>query len=387
MFEIDRQALDVTQRIYLSPPDAGALERELLLDAFDSNWLAPLGPHVDLFERELAERVGLEHAAALSSGTAALHLGLLLAGVEPGDQVIVPSLTFVATANAVRYLGAEPVFIDSDPKSWNMDASLLADELDKRARRGDLPAAVVSVDLLGGCPDYDVIEAACGEFDVPLVEDAAEALGASYRGRPAGSFGACAAFSFNGNKIITTSGGGMLVSRSAQLVATARFLASQAREPAVHYEHEQLGYNYRLSNLLAALGRGQLRGLSERIGRRRELNQRYREAFEGVDGLAMMPVGQGVESNYWLTCITVDPSRARVGREHIRVALESLNVESRPVWKPLHLQPLYRHAESIGGNVAAHIFEHGLCLPSGTTLSVADQERIIAVVVDLTSGR
>ncbi len=384
MFEIDRQALDVTQRVYLSPPDAGALERELLLDAFDSNWLAPLGPHVDLFERELAERVGLEHAAALSSGTAALHLGLLLAGVEPGDRVIVPSLTFVATANAVRYLGAEPVFIDSDPKSWNMDASLLAEELEKRARRGDLPAAVVSVDLLGGCPDYDVVEAACAEFDVPLVEDAAEALGASFRGRPAGSFGACAAFSFNGNKIITTSGGGMLVSRSAQLVATARFLASQAREPAVHYEHEQLGYNYRLSNLLAALGRGQLHGLTERIARRRELNQRYREAFEPVDGLAMMPVGRGVESNHWLTCITVDPSRAGAGREHIRLALESLNVESRPVWKPLHLQPLYRGAESIGGNVAAHIFEHGLCLPSGTALSPADQERIIAVVVDLT---
>jgi dTDP-4-amino-4,6-dideoxygalactose transaminase len=373
----------MTQRVYLSPPDAGSVERELLLDAFDSNWLAPLGPHVDLFERELAERVGLEHAAALSSGTAALHLALLLVGVKPGDQVIVPSLTFVATANAVRYLGAEPVFIDSDPESWNMDASLLATELGERARLGNLPAAVVSVDLLGGCPDYEVVEAVCSEFGVPLVEDAAEALGASYFGRPAGSFGECAAFSFNGNKIITTSGGGMLVSRSAQLVDRARFLASQAREPAAHYEHEQLGFNYRMSNLLAALGRGQLRGLSDRIARRRELNRRYREAFEDVDGLEMMPWGRGVEPNYWLSCVVVDPTRAGITREDARLALESVNVEARPVWKPLHLQPLYREARSVGGKVAEQIFEHGLCLPSGSSLSLPDQERIVGVVLDL----
>jgi dTDP-4-amino-4,6-dideoxygalactose transaminase len=373
----------MTQRVYLSPPDAGSVERELLLDAFDSNWLAPLGPHVDLFERELAERVGLEYAAALSSGTAALHLALLLVGVKPGDQVIVPSLTFVATANAVRYLGAEPVFIDSDPESWNMDASLLATELGERARLGNLPAAVVSVDLLGGCPDYEVVEAVCGEVGVPLVEDAAEALGASYLGRPAGSFGECAAFSFNGNKIITTSGGGMLVSRSAQLVDRARFLASQAREPAAHYEHEQLGFNYRMSNLLAALGRGQLRGLSDRIGRRREINRRYREAFEDVDGLEMMPWGRGVEPNYWLTCVVVDPTRTGITREDARLALESVNVESRPVWKPLHLQPLYREARSVGGKVAEQIFEHGLCLPSGSSLSLPDQERIVGVVLDL----
>lgn len=371
-------------RIYLSPPDAGAEERRLLLDAFDSNWLAPLGPHVDLFERELAERVGLEHGAALSSGTAALHLGLLLAGVEAGDEVLVPSLTFVATANAVRYLGAAPVFIDSDPKSWNVDAALLAAELRLRARRGRLPAAVVSVDLLGGCPDYDAIEAACAEFDVPLVEDAAEALGATYRGRPAGSFGICATFSFNGNKIITTSGGGMLVSRSADLVTRARFLASQAREPSVHYEHEQLGYNYRLSNLLAALGRGQLRGLDERIARRREINRRYCEAFEPVDGISMMPTGDGVVPNHWLTCVLFDPSRTGARAEEVRLALESLDIEARPVWKPLHLQPLYRGAESVGGEVAERIFEHGLCLPSGSALSPADQERIIAVVLERT---
>ncbi len=256
-------------RIYMSPPDPGAEERALLLNAFDSNWIAPLGPHVDAFESELARRVGLGHGAALSSGTAALHLALLLMGVGPGDEVLVPTLTFVATANAARYVGAEPVFVDSDPASWNVDVGLLAEAMRERARRGRRPAAVVSVDLLGGCPDYDELTKACDEFEVPLIEDAAEGLGATYRGRPAGSFGACAAFSFNGNKIITTSGGGMLVSSSEELVARARFLASQAREPVAHYEHEEIGYNYRLSNLLAAVGRGQLRGLDRRIARRR----------------------------------------------------------------------------------------------------------------------
>jgi dTDP-4-amino-4,6-dideoxygalactose transaminase len=374
------------QRIYLSPPDAGPVERELLLEAFDSGWLAPVGPHVDLFERELAGRIGLEHAAALSSGTAALHLGLLLAGVAAGDEVIVPSLTFVATANVVRYLGAEPVFIDCDPETWQMDAALLADELSTRARRGSLPAAVVSVDLLGGCPDYDAIEATCAQFEVPLVEDAAESLGASYRGRPAGSFGLCAAFSFNGNKIITTSGGGMLASRSEKVVSEGRFLASQAREPYAHYEHEQLGYNYRLSNLLAALGRGQLQGLDERISRRREILGRYRDAFDRVDGVSMMPIGPGVEPNYWLSCVTLDPSTSRVAPEDVRIALESLDIESRPVWKPLHLQPLYRGAQMVGGSVSERIFDRGLCLPSGSALSPDDQERITAVVVDLIGG-
>lgn len=374
------------RRIYLSPPDVGEEERKLLLDAFDSNWLAPLGPHVDLFEQELAHRVGLEHAAALSSGTAALHLALRLAGVERGDAVIVPTLTFVATANAVRYLGAEPVFVDSDPGDWQMDAGLLTEELRARARNGTLPAAVVSVDLLGGCPDYARIEAACAEFEVPLVEDAAEALGAHYGGQPAGSFGQSAAFSFNGNKIITTSGGGMLASRSADFVARARFLASQARETRPHYEHEELGYNYRLSNLLAAVGRGQLRGLDERIARRSALHRRYREGFDGLDGITMMPIGPGVEPNYWLTCISFDPSDAAVQPEEVRRALEELDIESRPVWKPLHLQPLYRDATVVGGNVAERIFARGLCLPSGSALAMDDQERVIAVVQRLARG-
>lgn len=368
-------------RIFLSPPDTNSEERELLLDAFDSNWIAPLGPHVDAFERELADRVGATDAAALSSGTAALHLALLLVGVEPGDQVIVPTLTFVATANAARYLGAEPVFVDSDPADWNVDANLLAADLYERARLGRRPAAVISVDLLGGCPDYDVLTAACEDLDIPLVEDAAEGLGASYRGRPAGGFGICAIFSFNGNKIITTSGGGMLVSNSPELVQRARYLSTQAREPVAHYEHLELGYNYRLSNLLAALGRGQLRGLDRRIEQRRAICERYRAAFEGVDGIAMMPFGPEVVPNYWMTCIRIDPERFGADREQVRLALEQIDVESRPVWKPLHLQPLYKGATILGGAVAEGIFAQGLCLPSGSALSPEDQDRIIETLL------
>jgi dTDP-4-amino-4,6-dideoxygalactose transaminase len=368
-------------RIFLSPPDTGPEERELLLDAFDSNWIAPLGPHVDAFERELAERVEMRDAAALSSGTAALHLALLMVGVKPGDQVIVPSLTFVATANAACYLGAEPVFVDSDPADWNVDARLLADDLYERARLGRRPAAVISVDLLGGCPDYDVLTAACEDLEIPLVEDAAEGLGASYRGRPAGGFGVCATFSFNGNKIITTSGGGMLVSNSTELVKRARYLATQAREPVAHYEHLEVGYNYRLSNLLAALGRGQLAGLDRRISQRKAIHKRYRAAFDEVEGIEMMPVGDRVTPNYWMTCIRVDPAAFGADREQIRLALERIDAESRPVWKPLHLQPVFKGSTAVGGAVAEGIFAQGLCLPSGSALSPADQDRVIEVLL------
>jgi dTDP-4-amino-4,6-dideoxygalactose transaminase len=373
-------------RIFLSPPDTTAEERALLLDAFDSNWIAPLGPHVDAFERELANRVGVTDAAALSSGTAALHLALLLVGVEPGDQVMVPTLTFVATANAACYVGAEPVFVDSDPAHWNVDANLVAADLYERARQGRRPAAVISVDLLGGCPDYDVLTAACEDLDIPLVEDAAEGLGASYRGRPAGAFGNCAIFSFNGNKIITTSGGGMLVANSPEFVARARYLSTQAREPVAHYEHLEVGYNYRLSNLLAALGRGQLRGLDRRIQQRKTINERYRAAFDGIDGIEMMPFGDEVVPNYWMTCVRIDPGVFGADREQIRLALEQIDAESRPVWKPLHLQPLFKDATVVGGAVAEGVFAQGLCLPSGSTLSPDDQDRIIETFLRTARG-
>lgn len=370
-------------RVFLSPPDMGDEERRLLLDAFDSNWIAPLGPHVDRFEADLAEVAGVPAALALSSGTAALHLALLLLGVEPGDDVLVPTQTFVATANVVTYLGARPVFVDSDPATWTIDPDLVATELKARARAGRLPAAVITVDLYGQCADYDRLLAPCAQFDVPVLEDAAEALGARYRGRPAGSFGAAGVFSFNGNKIITTSGGGMLVSHDEAMIDRARYLSTQAREPVVHYEHLAVGFNYRLSNLLAAVGRGQLRGLDDRIARRRAINERYRHALAEVPGIDFMPVAPYGEPNYWLTCILVDPARFGATHEDIRVALEALDIESRPTWKPLHLQPVYAEAPRVGGAVAASIFEHGLCLPSGSRLTPADQDRVTATIGSL----
>ncbi len=368
-------------RIYLSPPEVGPEERRMLLEAFDSNWIAPVGPDIGAFESELAERVGVGHAVALSSGTAALHLCLLLAGIGPGDEVLVPSFTFVATASAVVYLGGSPVFVDSSPSTWNIDPDLVEAELSRRAARGRLPAAMVSVDLYGQSADYDRLVPLCSEYGIPLIEDAAEALGATYHERPTGSFGTAAVFSFNGNKIITTSGGGMLVTDSAEMAERARFLATQARDPFPHYEHSALGYNYRLSNLLAALGRAQLRGLDHRIERRRAIHERYRKALGGVEGIGFMPVATYGEPNWWLTCILVDPDVFGADREQIRLALEEVDVESRPTWKPLHLQPVFAGVPTIGGEVCAGIFEHGLCLPTGSALTEAEIDRVVETVL------
>jgi dTDP-4-amino-4,6-dideoxygalactose transaminase len=372
-------------RIYLSPPEVGAEERRMLLDAFDSNWIAPVGPDIDAFERELADRVGVDHAVALTSGTAALHLGLQLVGVGPGDEVLVPSFTFVATATAVTYLGAHPVFVDCSASNWNIDPELVATELAVRAEQDRLPAAVVTVDLYGQTADYDALTALCDAYGIPLIEDAAEALGASYRDRQAGSFGRAGVFSFNGNKIITTSGGGMLVSDSAELIDRARFLATQARDPFPHYEHSVLGYNYRLSNLLAALGRAQLRGLDSRIERRHRINESYRSAFDGVPGIRLMPIAEYGEPNWWLTCILVDPAEFGADREQIRLALESVDIESRPTWKPLHLQPVFAGVPTVGGAASARIFDRGLCLPTGSALSASELEQVVDTV--LAQGR
>ncbi|HTT86844.1 MAG TPA: aminotransferase class I/II-fold pyridoxal phosphate-dependent enzyme, partial [Acidimicrobiales bacterium] len=327
--------------------------------------------------------LGVPAALALSSGTAALHLALLLLGAGPHDDVLVPTQTFVATANAVTYVGARPVLVDSDRSTWTIDPDLVADELETRARRGRLPRAVVTVDLYGQCADYDRLVAACTGYEVPLIEDAAEALGATYRGRPAGSFGAAGVLSFNGNKIITTGGGGMLVSCDRELIDRARYLSTQAREPVVHYEHLAVGYNYRLSNLSAAVGRGQLHGLDGRLARRRAVNEHYRGALGLLAGLKFMPTADYGEPNHWLTCILVDPDRFGATREDIRVALEAIDVESRPTWKPLHLQPLYAGTPALGGAVAASIYEQGLCLPSGSSLGRADLDRITATIADL----
>jgi len=363
-------------RIYLSPPDVGIDDQAAIQRAVESGWIAPLGPEVDALEAELAAVTTRRHGVALSSGTAALHLGLLALGVGAGDRVLVSSLTFAATANAIRYTGAEPVFVDSNRETWNMDPDLLGEALDSEGRF----AACVPVDIYGQCADYDRIEALCAEHEVPLIEDAAEALGATYRGRRAGSFGVMATLSFNGNKIITTSGGGALVTDREDWAGQTRWLATQARDPAPHYEHTTIGYNYRLSNLLAALGRSQLADLERRVDRRREHNQFYREALGDLPGVDFMPEADGCRSTFWLTCVTVDPAQAGTDREQIRLHLESLDIEARPVWKPMHLQPVFSVFGAVGGGVSADLFEHGLCLPSGSNLSDQDRDRVVSGV-------
>ena len=352
-------------------------EREYLLDAFDSNWIAPLGPHVDAFENEFAESVGIQHAAALSSGTAALHLALKLVGVNAGDTVFTSTMTFVATANAILYLAAQPVFIDSDPISWNMDPNLLEDALRDFGGRNQLPKAVVVVDVMGQCADYHSICEICDRYGIPVIEDAAEALGATYKEKKAGNFGEMACFSFNGNKIITTSGGGMLVSDNEEYVLQARHLATQARDPAPHYQHSQSGYNYRMSNLVAAVGRGQLECLDQIVAKRRTNFAYYFAELSQMPGIEFMPEPEGCFSTRWLSCLTIDPESFGASREDIRKELLSENIESRPVWKPMHLQPLFAKSPCIGGEVSAKIFEDGICLPSGTCLNVSDQERIV----------
>jgi dTDP-4-amino-4,6-dideoxygalactose transaminase len=372
----DRYRASVS-RLFLSPPEVGARERALLLEAFDSNWIAPLGPHVDAFEQEFAAFVGSRSAAALSSGTAALHLALMLLGVGPGDEVLVPSLTFVASANAVVYVGARPVFVDSDRATWNLDPELVEEELAARFHAGrDQPAALVGGGLYGQCVDWAPILASCSTYGVPVIEDAAEALGATYRGKPAGSFGALNVFSFNGNKIITTSGGGMLVGDDPAVIERARHLGAQARDPAPHYEHTEIGFNYRMSNLLAAVGRGQLETLTTKVGRRRAINARYREALRGVEGIGFMPNAPEGQPTNWLTVITVDDPTPF--REH----LESLDIEARPAWKPMHMQPVFAGCEMRGGAVAEEIFRTGLCLPSGSSMTDADVDRVVNALLE-----
>lgn len=365
-------------RVYLSPPHASGRELELVADAIASNWLAPLGPHVDAFERELAGCAEVPHALALSSGTAALHLALIVLGVEPGDEVVCSSLTFAASANAIRYTGASPVFVDCDAGTWTLDPELLDEALTDRRRRGSDARVVLAVDLYGQCCDYTALRDVCDRHGAVLLQDAAESLGATHRGKPAGGQGMLAAFSFNGNKIVTTSGGGMLVSADPDLIAHARKLSTQARDPAPHYEHSELGFNYRLSNVLAALGRAQLEVLPERVEARRQVNARYRELLAGEPGITFMPEAEYGTSNNWLTCILVDPDAFGADREAVRAALELLDIEARPVWKPMHLQPVFANEAVYGGEVSARLFEQGLCLPSGSALAAADQVRVVA---------
>ncbi|MBW4639634.1 MAG: DegT/DnrJ/EryC1/StrS family aminotransferase [Gloeocapsa sp. UFS-A4-WI-NPMV-4B04] len=373
----------MTKPILLSTPHMGDRELEFVKEAFDTNWIAPIGPHVDAFEQEFCQVVGARHAAAVSSGTAALHLALRLIGVESGDEVFCSSFTFIATASPITYLGAKPVFIDSDRTSWNMNPDLLREALERRARSGKLPKAVVLVHLYGQSADIDPIVAACSAYQVPLIEDAAESLGAIYKGRSPGTFGCIGIYSFNGNKIITTSGGGMLVADDSQLVSKARFLATQARDPAPHYQHSEIGYNYRLSNVLAGIGRGQLRVLGDRVAARRHNFEVYQQALGSLPGIEFMPEATFGRATRWLTCLTINPITFGADREQVRLALAKQQIEARPVWKPLHLQPVFANCECIGGAIAEDLFKWGLCLPSGSNLTIEDLERVIQAIAEI----
>ncbi len=432
-------------RIYLSSPHMGTDELNLVQEAFATNWIAPLGPHVDAFEKEFCEFLGKGqrakgkrgegqgvsgkseaaqtlgsmplalgaqplHAAALSSGTAALHLAMRWLKLQPGDEVICSSLTFSASVNPVLYERATPVFVDCDETSWNMAPALLAEAVQDRIKRGKKPKAVILVHIYGQSADIDPIAATCAEHDIPLIEDAAEALGAVYygtakaeggklkaedsgntsglrsqvsglrQGIAPGSVGLCGIHSFNGNKIITTSGGGMLTSNDQKLIEKARFWATQSRDPAPHYQHSEIGFNYRLSNVLAAIGRGQLRVLEDRVNARRRNCDFYQAAFKDLPGVAFMPEAGWGRCTRWLTCLTIDPNVAGTDREQVRLALEKENIEARPVWKPMHLQPIFKDCPKYGGSVSERLFANGLCLPSGSNLTEADLQRVVEVV-------
>jgi dTDP-4-amino-4,6-dideoxygalactose transaminase len=373
-------------RIYLSAPDIGALEEQFVRDALRSGWVAPVGPDLDAFEREVAARTGVPHAVAVSSGTAALHLAMTALGVGRDQAVIVPTLTFAATANAAVYTGAEPVFVDCEPATGNLDIDLLAQTLARLRKRGRRIGAVVPVDLFGACVDYTSLLPLCAEYEVPVVADAAESLGAAHAGAPAGSFGRAAVLSFNGNKIMTTSSGGMLVSADEELIARCRYLSTQARQPVPHYEHTEIGYNYRLSNLLAALGRAQLRRLDEMMERRRLLRESYAKLFAGRDGVRLLG-GDDTDANCWLTTVIVEPDQAGWRAEELAAHLAERDIETRPVWKPMHLQPVFAGAQSVLSGVAERLFATGLVLPSGSSLDEGQVSRVFGAVSGFLDAR
>lgn len=369
------------KRIFLSSPHMSGREQEFVANAFATNWIAPLGPHVDAFENELAAYVGVHDAAAVSSGTAAIHLALRLLGVHEGDRVFCSTLTFVASANPILYQNAEPVFIDSEPDTWNMSPQALERAMEDAYRKGGLPKAVIVVNLYGQSAKMDEIMAICDRHAVPVIEDAAESLGSAYKGQASGTFGKFGIYSFNGNKIITTSGGGMLISNDVHALQKARFMATQARDPAVHYQHSETGYNYRMSNVLAGIGRAQLEVLAKRVESRRAIFERYYQALGRLPGFHFMPELEHTRSNRWLTALTVDKKQSGISAEHLLEALAEENIESRPVWKPLHMQPLFdgtayfSHGEN--ESVSERLFANGLCLPSGSNMSDDDQMRVI----------
>jgi dTDP-4-amino-4,6-dideoxygalactose transaminase len=377
----------VTGRVYLSAPDVGVREEELCVAALRSGWVAPQGPMVDAFENALADRCARRYAVALSSGTAALHLALLELGAGPQKVVVVPTMTFAATANAVVYTGATPVFVDCDPHFGNLDPGLLEEGLRSLRRQGQHVAAVVAVDLLGHCADYSQIEIICQGAGVPLLSDAAEALGAGHAGRPAGAFGTAAILSFNGNKVISTSGGGALLTDDERFADRIRYLSTQARQPVAHYEHTEIGYNYRLSNVLAAIGLAQLERLKAMIARRRRLREGYSQLFADTEGVKIFQKECDAEDNCWLTAILVDSVAAEWKPEELSAMLTAADVESRPLWKPMHQQPVFAGARAFLRGDADRLFASGLALPSGSALTPAQVDRVHTLIRSFLSAR
>jgi dTDP-4-amino-4,6-dideoxygalactose transaminase len=371
----------MSKRIYLSSPHMGGKELQFVHEAFDTNWVAPIGPNVDGFERDLEAYTGAAHATAMSSGTAAIHLGLIMLGVRAGDEVLCSSFTFSASANPICYQMATPVFVDSEADTWNIDPLALEAAIVDRIAKGKKPKALIMVHLYGMPAKLEEILGVCARFEIPIIEDAAEALGSTYHGKALGTFGVMGVLSFNGNKIITTSSGGALISDDPEFVAKAKFLSTQARDPAPHYQHSHVGYNYRMSNISAGIGRGQMLVLNERVAQRRANHERYRKFFERFDGVSTVSEPDGFFSNRWLSCILIDPARTGgVTREDVRLALDAQDIESRPLWKPLHMQPIFEQSPYYGGKVAEGLFELGLCLPSGSNLSDQEFARVLEVL-------
>lgn len=369
------------ERIWLSPPHMGDSELKYVQQAFETNWIAPAGPHIADFEQSLNEYFEVAASTAVTSGTAALHLALINLGVGPGDIVLCQSITFAASANPIRYLGATPVFIDSEKDTWNIDPDLVSEAIEVYREKGIKPKAIITVHLYGMPAKMAELESISAEHDIPLIEDAAEAAGSTYLGKKCGSFGRMAVLSFNGNKIITTSGGGALLSNDWHLIEHARFLSTQAKDPAPHYQHSYIGYNYRMSNVCAGIGIGQMETLPERVLQRRNNFDFYRESLEDLPGFEFPLEPYGHYSNRWLTTVLIDPKKTGgITREHIRLVLDAENIESRPLWKPLHLQPIFKDSTFFGTNVAEQLFQKGLCLPSGSSITTEQREKVVEII-------
>lgn len=364
------------ERIYLSSPHMGGTELKYIQEAFDTNWIAPVGPHLTGFEKDLTSYVGVDHAAALSSGTAAIHLALIILGVEAGDEVICSSFTFAGSCNPIVYQGATPVFVDSETDTWNMDPGLLKEAITDRIKKGKKPKAIILVHLYGMPAKVDEIMQIAREFEIPVIEDAAEALGSIYKGKKMGAFGDFGILSFNGNKIITTSGGGALLSNNKEAIERSRFLSTQARDQAPHYEHTTIGYNYRLSNISAGIGRGQMEILDDRVAGKRNIYDRYRKQLSQIDCIKFIDEPNNTFSNRWLTTVLIQENDKKINKDHVRIALEKENIESRPLWKPMHMQPVFNDVPSYISGVSEKLFDEGLCLPSGTNMSENDQIRV-----------